>query len=379
MRLGTLSLGALLVAGGCGDSAPSGIPDPQPATQTAAQPETQRATAAGDAPPVQSPRSEDDPTGSHEPRMDDGMVFVPAGVVSMGPPRVRFRAGGPLPVGRPQPAPGAGDAPAAAPDGPPGALPPVVPRRDPVKGGARGAPAPWRFLGGQGLESREVEVAAFWLDETEVTRAAYARFLEDTGYRPPHVDEPWADEGYNWHGTSPPEGTEDHPVVLVNWHDARMYCGWAGKRLPREAEWQMAALGVAGHARAYPWGDQYDGSRLNHGRMEQPNFDESDGYKKTAPVGRFPTGRAWTGASDLFGNAWEFTADARIDRWEDASFDTRGQRLVGLRADRPALYVAVRGGSYFFDAEQHPAGERNQFLPELRRKTSGFRCARDDG
>jgi len=305
------------------------------------------------------------------------MVYVPGGTVSMGPPRVRFRAGGPLPGGPPQPAPDAeGPRPGAA-GGTPAALPPVVPRRDPKHGG--GAPAPWRFLGGQGLEARDVEVEPFWLDQTEVTRASYATFLDDTGYRPPHVDEPWADEGYNWTGKRPPTGTEAHPVVLVSWHDARAYCAWAGKRLPREAEWQLAALGVKDHARAYPWGDTYDGARLNHGRMEQPNFDEGDGFRKTAPVGSFPSGRAWTGADDLFGNAWEFTSDARIDRWEDASFEASGAAIKELRADQPALYVAVRGGSYFFDAEQHPAGERNQFLPELRRKTSGFRCARDDG
>ena len=41
------------------------------------------------------------------------------------------------------------------------------------------------------------------------------------------------------------------------------------------------------------------------------------------------------------------------------------------------LYVSVRGGSYFFDMRPNPGGERNEFLPELRRKTSGFRCAQD--
>lgn len=365
-------LWAALALLGCGEEPPDA---PAPVAGDAAE-----AGGPAAAPPVQPPRSKDDPTADHTPVEADGMVRVPGGTVKLGPPRVRFKAGGPLPGGRPGPGPGGrGKAGKGGKAGKAGAPPPVAPHRDPTKGGAGGAPAPWRFLGGQGLEPKRVEVAPFWLDSTEVTRAAYARFLDETGYRPPHVDEAWAEEGYNWQGTTPPPGTEDHPVVLVSWYDARAYCAWAGKRLPREAEWQLAALGVADHARTYPWGDAYDGSRLNHGRMEQPNFDDSDGYLKTAPVGSFPSGRAWTGADDLFGNAWEFTADARIDRWEDATFTVHGKRLRDLRADGPALYVSVRGGSYFFDAEQHPAGERNQFLPELRRKTSGFRCARDDG
>lgn len=380
MRLVPLILAASLA---CGEDAP--LPPGAPTAGTPAVGTTSTATPAP-APaspppreprPAQPSRSGDDPTAGHTPREQDGMVFVPGGVVRLGPPRAQFKAGGPLPGGPPR-APTLEGRPGGP--GAPGGPPPVAPRRDHKGGGpGAGAPTPWRFMGGQGLEPRRVEVTDFWLDQTEVTRAAYRVFLEDTGYRPPHVDEPWADEGYNWTDTAPPPGTEAHPVILASWHDARAYCSWAGKRLPGEPEWQLAALGVADHSRTFPWGDAYDGSRLNHGRMEQPNFDDSDGYLKTAPVGSFATGRSWVGADDLYGNAWEFTEDARVERWEDASFTSQGELLRSYEAAGPSLYVAVRGGSYFFDAEQHPAGERNQFLPELRRKTSGFRCARDAG
>ena len=222
-----------------------------------------------------------------------------------------------------------------------------------------------------------MRVESFWMDQTEVTRAAYARFLEATGYRPPHVEEAWAEEGYNWQGSTPPAGTEDHPVLLTSWYDAQEYCLWAGKRLPTEAEWQLAALGPEESASTFPWGETYAGEHLNHGRTVEPNFDDSDGYELTSPVGAFPSGASRYGLQDMFGNVWEFTSDFRVDSWDFTEGTQEGQGWTELRAPGPGLYVAVRGGSYFFDVEHHPAGERNHFLVELRRKTSGFRCAKD--
>lgn len=225
----------------------------------------------------------------------------------------------------------------------------------------------WEIRDGMQAAPRDVTLDAFWIDRTEVTRAAYKVFLDETGYRPPYIDEEWSQDDWNWQGTDFAPGTGDHPVVLVSWYDARAYCSWAGKRLPTEAEWQMAALGPG--ERIYPWGDDYDGDRYNHGTVELAGFDDSDGYWTTAPVGSFPKGRSWVGAEDLFGNAWEWTDDGRVESWELADGDRIGQ---------PTLYVAVRGASYFTDLRPNPGGERHHFMAEVRRKTSGFRCARDD-
>jgi serine/threonine-protein kinase len=274
---------------------------------------------------------------------DGTMLRVPAGEVDLGPPP------------------------------PPGmkTLPPPPPNPPPALA--------WESHPTRPLATRAVAVDAFWIDRTEVTRAAYRTFLQATGYRPPHVDEPWARDGWNWVDGEPPPGTDDHPVVLVSWYDAAAYCAWAGKRLPGEAEWQRAALGDRDSARAYPWGDAYDATRLNHGTRAEPFFDPSDGYRTTSPVDSFPNGASPVGALDMFGNAWEFTADARIDGWNLARGDRTGERVLrDYSAPMPALYVAVRGGSYYFDLETNVGAERHAFLPELRRKTSGFRCAKDD-
>ncbi len=230
----------------------------------------------------------------------------------------------------------------------------------------------WTANPGMQMEVQQVKVTSFWIDKTEVTRAAYKVFLDETGYRAPYVDEEWAEDGWNWSGSDYPEHTADHPVVLVNFYDAEAFCTWAGKRLPTEAEWQLAALGPLELGYLYPWGKEYQHESLNRGKILAPNFDDTDGYLTTSPAGAFPNGASYYGALDMFGNVWEFTSDYRRSSWSFYSTENNRYRSTG-----PGLYVAVRGGSYFFDLRPNPGGERNEFLTEIRRKTSGFRCAQD--
>ena len=161
------------------------------------------------------------------------------------------------------------------------------------------------------MKSKRVTVSTFWMDLTEVTRKDYKEFLDATGYRPPFIAEDWAEDGWNWNGTDYPDGTAEHPVVMVSWYDAQEYCAWRGKRLPTEAEWQLGLLGDVRLGNSFPWGKEYNHDVLNHGQIESPNFDDSDGFLYTSPVGAFSSGQSVYGLEDTFGNAWEFTADAR--------------------------------------------------------------------
>ena len=233
----------------------------------------------------------------------------------------------------------------------------------------------WTANPSNAMTPKKVRVSSFWIDINEVTRKEYKKFLDATGYRPPFVSEEWAMDGWNWSGTDYPEGTGDHPVVMVSWYDAREYCAWKGGRLPTEAEWQLAALGDVENEYDYPWGKKYLHDVHNHGQIESPNFDDSDGYLTTSPAGAFPKGATPYGVQDIFGNAWEFTADARRATWKFYR-DAEGDTPTNTMAPSPSLYVAVRGGSYFFDLRPFPGGERNEFLTEVRRKTAGFRCAK---
>lgn len=180
---------------------------------------------------------------------------------------------------------------------------------------------------------RGVYLDAFYIDRTEVTNRDFAQFVEGTG----HVTDAelrgfgavWGDDGVwfdqpgaQWrHPIGPDESTieglDDHPVVQVSWNDASAFCAWSGKRLPREAEWEKAARGVDG--RAYPWGPEFDPSRLNYcdASCTLPFRDPSasDGFVRTAPVGSFPTGESPYGALDMAGNAWEWVQD-----WYDPDY-----------------------------------------------------------
>lgn len=282
--------------------------------------------------------------------------------------------GGTVRLGKRLSAPVPGFEPPKRPPEPPHASSPTAPL-PPGPGGAPGIhPAP------DPLDPRDVLVSPFDIDRTEVTRAQYARFIDASGYRPPFVDEEWASDGWNWKEGQYPGGTGDHPVVLVSWYDAQEYCAWVDKRLPTEAEWQLAALGPAEAERLFPWGERYDGRLLNHGTLEPPNYDDSDGWERTSPVASFPKGASAWGLQDTFGNVWEWTRDFRVSSWETVLGERTGEgaseRILDPSTSSLGLYAAVRGGSYFFDFRPNPAGERNAFLAELRRKSTGFRCAR---
>lgn len=175
---------------------------------------------------------------------------------------------------------------------------------------------------------QQVTLESYWIDRFEVTNAAYADFVAETGAAPPG----------HWSGSTPPAGRENHPVEGVTWEMADAYCAWLGKRLPAEAEWEVAARGSG--SLLFPWGNDANQVRLPQG--------------STYTVGSTAANRSDFGIFDMAGNVWE---------WVDAPYAPipDGQRML-------------RGGAHDFlkDMAYRLIGAPD--VPTMY-ATAGFRCA----
>lgn len=191
---------------------------------------------------------------------------------------------------------------------------------------------------------QDIYINAFNIDIYPVSNAEYKDFVDATGHNPPRT---WKEGAY-------PEGTADHPVIWVTWHDAQAYCEWAGKRLPTELEWEKAARGTDG--RTYPWGETFDSAKCN---------SKESGLGGTSPVGSYPDGVSPNGAFDMAGNVWEWTAD-----WYEAY---RGSLYELARYGEQ--YKVLRGGSWFDAQDMVRSSTRKSFDPNQGFSTIGFRCA----
>ena len=201
---------------------------------------------------------------------------------------------------------------------------------------------------------RRVRVDPFWIDETPVTNAQFARFVAETGHvtaaeiPPDPADYPgilpelvvagsavfepppgpfalsgppvwWVFKpGADWRHPSGPdsliEGLDQHPVVHVAYADAEAYAAWAGKRLPTEAEWEYAARsGLEGAE--FAWGDELAPGGAMLANYWQGGFPHEnlalDGWERTSPVRSFPPNGF--GLYDMIGNVWEWTRDWYAD------------------------------------------------------------------
>lgn len=111
------------------------------------------------------------------------------------------------------------------------------------------------------------------------------------------------------------KGLGDHPVVHVAFADAEAYAAWAGKTLPTEAEWELAARGGLEDAE-FAWGNTFmpAGQPIAntwHGAFPHENT-MADGFARTSPVKAFPPNGY--GLYDMIGNVWEWTTDYYADR-----------------------------------------------------------------
>ncbi|MFT3791392.1 MAG: SUMF1/EgtB/PvdO family nonheme iron enzyme [Rudaea sp.] len=152
---------------------------------------------------------------------------------------------------------------------------------------------PWESSARRG-HRRRLHIEKFHIDRTPVTNAQYKRFLDAAKYTPRDAHNFLRD----WKDGAPRPGWENKPVTWVSLEDARAYAAWAGKRLPREWEWQYAAQGNDG--RLYPWGNDWVDAaapKTNRGRALAPPAD----------VDAHPLGASPFGVLDLAGNVWQWT------------------------------------------------------------------------
>ncbi len=275
--------------------------------------------------------------------------------------------------------------------------------------------------------AHRVTVGGFWIDRHPVTNQEFLSFVDQTGYvtlaerRPDSSDYPDADpellvpasavfrapdhpvdlrNPYSWwtyvpgadwrHPQGPPSsivGMERHPVVQVAWEDVEAYARWAGKELPTEAEWELAARGGLEGA-TYAWGAELapGGRQMANtwqGRFPVENTCD-DGYPGTSPVGAFPANGY--GLVDMIGNVWEWTADwyqdqSAVSRSCCAVEDPRGGRQEdSLSQPAPGVSIprrVMKGGSHLcapnYCQRYRPAARMAQAI-DTSTSHLGFRC-----
>jgi formylglycine-generating enzyme required for sulfatase activity len=202
---------------------------------------------------------------------------------------------------------------------------------------------------------------AFSLGKYEVTRGEFAAFIQAGGHQ---AAGDWRNPGFTQ--------TERDPVVNVSWEDAQAYAAWLSRttgkkyRLPSEAEWEYAAR--AGTTTARYWGDGRQ-EACRYANADDAAFGCSDGFKNTAPVGRFQPNAL--GLHDMLGNVWEWTGDCWNTSYNGAP--TNGEaRLSGECSRR-----SVRGGSWGSSSGDVRSAGRTRGPPGFRNFV-GFRVARVD-
>ncbi len=261
-----------------------------------------------------------------------------------------------------------------------------------------------------------VEVRPFRIARAAVTQADFATFVDDGGYRERRW---WGEAGWAWRTAAGAEHPvywqadgpgrwqrrvwdswrplePDKPVVHVSWYEAEAYCRWAGRRLPTEIEWEMAASAepgetvldgalltrLSGHPnpgplhvreralvvpwrqRRYPWGNEPPGP-------ERANLDWRGG--SALDVGALPASDSYFGCRQMIGNVWEWCADTF---WGYPGFvrDPYQEYSEPWFGDHKVL----RGGAWTTRSYLIRNTWRNFYTPDRRDVWCGFRtCACD--
>ncbi len=253
-----------------------------------------------------------------------------------------------------------------------------------------------RFLLGAGRDSDfcfdnekwqyPVNVEPFAIARAATSYQQYAGFVDDGGYANQQY---WDKAGWEWiqkNKLKTPDGwrkeadgnwlikqfdqwqpMRPHAAVIhINWFEASAWCRWAGRRLPTEAEWELAASGSPAdinEKRTYPWGDE---------KPDAKNVNMDSRAMRTIDVGALPDGDSAYGCRQMLGNVWEWTADTFepypgfvADMYQDYSQPLFGQTKV------------LRGGAWATRSRMIRNTWRNYYGPERNDVFAGFRSCKD--
>ena len=251
---------------------------------------------------------------------------------------------------------------------------------------------------------RRKNVHSFYIGETAVTNAQFAKFVRETGYItetekfgwsfvfhshvPPSIQHaetvvelPWwrRVEGANWYDILGPNSHHkhwhpEHPVVHVTWNDAMAFAKWAGGRLPTELEWEHAARGGLADSK-YHWGDDdpndtdYFPCNIWQGEFPHTNTIK-DNHERTAPAKSFEPNSY--GLYHVLGNVWEWTADHYTIKSLKKSVKERLSQMQG--------YKLSKGGSFLCHASycyRYRIAARSGTSPDTSTPHQGFRLVWD--
>ncbi len=196
-----------------------------------------------------------------------------------------------------------------------------------------------------------VSVDTFLIDRYPVTNEKFHEFLIASGYVPADT----TNFLKHWDNGMYKQGQDDYPVVYVSYEDMKAYARWSGKRLPTEAEWQLAAQGTDG--RSWPWGGDFHGTNCNNA------------FDRPTPVNAFPKGQSIYGVCDMVGNVWQATNDI----WFNGT--NYMQVIRGGSFYKPeSSWWYIQGGPQSLDFTQVLLMVSQGFD---RSETVGFRCVKD--
>jgi len=225
-----------------------------------------------------------------------------------------------------------------------------------------------------------VDVKPFAIARSPVTQGQFAEFVDDGGYDRCNL---WSDEGWNWrqsvqalhpvYWSRNGQGwavrlfdravplSPDVTLIHLNWYEAEAYCHWAGRRLPTEAEWELAASGF--ERREFPWSSE---------PVSAENAQLDGRGLGCASAGAFAAGDTPEGLRQMIGNAWEWTAD---DFGPYPGFIRDPYKEYSEPWFGPP-YKVLRGGCWATRSRLIRNTWRNFYAKERRDVFAGFRTCR---